>query len=475
MTEEPGTTSEPPEGGETPDDQGGLSRRKFIGSVAAAGIGGLTLAGVLAACGGSSTEETTAATTAAGATTEAATTSAAGQTTANNSKPFLIGSPYPISGTAAADGEQMKGGSGLAIQQINDRGGVAGRTIEQEIVDTDIFTPEGVTTALNKLVGMEPDAICIGYLIAWPPGYDIVPPYGCPYLNASTSEAQVETTRKDPEKYSMMFQIDPPEIYYGIGIVPFLNNLEASGAWKPSAKSIFILEGDSAYSQAISGAAKDAIDKDGTWELRRGRAGGHGNDRLGPADLEGRVGEPRCRHEHALGAGRARGIHEAVGAESDELARVPPVRRIGAAVRRNRGRGGERDDLGDGHRRVQRRARKAVSAAVPGQVGQARRLLELRLRVRRGLPAGSCVGCRRRLARLQRRIELPQEHVADARRQRGLLVLVGPRERRCGRIRTCRRTRRSARRTCSSSSRICRTRSSSRRRTSRRRSSPRPG
>ena len=55
MTEEPGTTSEPPEGGETPDDQGGLSRRKFIGSVAAAGIGGLTLAGVLAACGGSST------------------------------------------------------------------------------------------------------------------------------------------------------------------------------------------------------------------------------------------------------------------------------------------------------------------------------------------------------------------------------------------------------------------------------------
>ena len=80
MTEEPGTSAEPPESGETPDlDEGGFSRRKFIGSVAAAGIGGLTLAGVLAACGGSSTSSTEEATTAA-ATTEAASTTAAGQT-----------------------------------------------------------------------------------------------------------------------------------------------------------------------------------------------------------------------------------------------------------------------------------------------------------------------------------------------------------------------------------------------------------
>lgn len=246
-----------------PEETGRLSRKRFLGTVAGASVGTLALGGILAACSsGSSGGDTSAA-----ATTEAAQTTAPGQTAANNASPIVIGSPYPLTGTAATDGEQMKGGSGLAVQEINERGGVAGRTIEQTIVDTDIFTPEGVTAAFNQLVNDEVDAIAVGYIIATPPAYDITAPYGAPYLNASTSEAQVEITRSDPEKYAHIFQIDPSEKWYGVGIVPFLNALRDSGVWTPINNKIYILEGDSPYSQTISKEAQAAVDSDGSWQV----------------------------------------------------------------------------------------------------------------------------------------------------------------------------------------------------------------
>ena len=194
MTEEPGTSSEPtssepPETGDPPDlDEGGLSRRKFIGSVAAAGIGGLTLAGVLAACGGGSTDETTA--TTAAATTEASTTTPAGQTSANNGQPIVIGSAYPAV-NAPTDAEQMVGGSGLAIAEINAAGGVAGRPIEHEIVDMNSFDAASVTAGFNDIVSKEVDAIIFGYHNVFEPN-DIAAAYGAPFLNASTSITQVD-------------------------------------------------------------------------------------------------------------------------------------------------------------------------------------------------------------------------------------------------------------------------------------------
>lgn len=240
----------------------GVSRRKFLGTVASAGVGGLAMAGILTACGKSASGGGDT----GGGGTEAAPTTSAGQDAANNGKPIVIGSPYPLSGPAAADGEQMKGGSDLAIKEINDTGGIAGRTIEHTIVDTDIFTPEGVTAAFNQLLNDEVDALCIGYVISQQPTYELTAPYGCPYLNASTSEAQVDLTRADPEKYAYIFQIDPSEKWYGTGFPPFLDNLIASGSFAPPAKTIHILEGDSPYSQTISKNAQEKAAELG-WEI----------------------------------------------------------------------------------------------------------------------------------------------------------------------------------------------------------------
>ena len=254
MSEEtPVTTDETAENGR-------VSRRKFLGGVAGASVGGLALAGILAACG----ESEESASPSPGE--EPAPTTAPGQTAANTNEPIVLGSPYPLSGPAAADGAQMQGGRDLAIKEINDSGGVAGRSIEAVTIDTDIFTPEGVSAAFNQLVEDEVDAICVGYIIAQKPSYDITAPYGCPYLNASTTEAQVDITRSDPAKFGHIFQIDPSEIWYGTGFPVFLEALITDGSFTPREKTIHILEGDSPYSQSISQLAQEKAQELG-WEI----------------------------------------------------------------------------------------------------------------------------------------------------------------------------------------------------------------
>ena len=237
-----------------------VSRRKFLGGVAGAGIGGLALAGILAACG----QDDDGGEAAAPPGEEPAATTAAGQTAADTSQPILIGAAYPTV-NSPADAEQMERGSGLARQEINDAGGVGGRTIEQEIVDMNSFDGESLTSAFNDLISREPDAIILGYHNVAGTN-DVVAEYGAPFLNASTADWQVTEMRSDPEKYKNVFQVDPTEVPYGIGFPPFLESLITQGLFNPPSKSIYIIEGDIVYGQTIAAAAEEAAPAAG-WEI----------------------------------------------------------------------------------------------------------------------------------------------------------------------------------------------------------------
>jgi branched-chain amino acid transport system substrate-binding protein len=256
MNEEtPVTPDEPAEGGR-------VSRRKFLGGVAGAGLGGLAIAGILAACGGNDEEGAAPAPAPPGE--EPAPTTAPGQTAADTSQPIVIGSAYPVI-NAASDAEQMERGSGLAIEEVNNAGGVAGRTIEHEIVDMNSFDAESVSSGMNDLVSKEVDAVIFGYHNVFDPN-DILAAYGAPFLNASTSIDQVTRLKADPEKYKNIFQADPSEVPYGLGFPPFLEALVAQGLFSPPAKTIYIIEGDIPYGQQISKSCQEAAPELG-WEV----------------------------------------------------------------------------------------------------------------------------------------------------------------------------------------------------------------
>ncbi len=230
-----------------------IRRRTFLKGGAIAGAT-LMAGGVLAACGASDE---------GGSGGDGDSGSADGG--GGSKGDYIIGCLYPLTGANAADGEQMNNGSDLAVQEINAAGGVGGRMIKREVLDTDIGSPEQIQQNYQKLIDMGCDAVINGYLLAWDAAMDVAAQYGAPFLNASTSQAQVDMIASDP-KYNCVFHVDPPETWYGKGFPKFLNDLEATGEWKPRNKKIYIVEGNVPYSQVISKVTQEVAPEYG-WEI----------------------------------------------------------------------------------------------------------------------------------------------------------------------------------------------------------------
>ena len=97
---------------------------------------------------------------------------------------------------------------------------------------------------------------------------DIKANYGAPALDASTSIDQVkQITGLGQVREHLPDR--PARVVLGLGFPGFLNNVKKSGKWKPANNKIFIVEGDSVYSQTISKFAQQQAPKDG-WRRSAG-------------------------------------------------------------------------------------------------------------------------------------------------------------------------------------------------------------
>jgi branched-chain amino acid transport system substrate-binding protein len=157
-------------------------------------------------------------------------------------RPFVLGSAFPLTGPAGGDGAEMRDGSALAVAELNARGGVAGRAVEQVVVDVDIFSPAGVRGALGALVDAEVDAVTTGYVFAEQDACDLVADYGCPFLTAFTSEFQARLVREQRSRYENVFQACSTEAAYGPGFVRLLDDLAGAGAWTPPNRRLLFVE-----------------------------------------------------------------------------------------------------------------------------------------------------------------------------------------------------------------------------------------
>jgi branched-chain amino acid transport system substrate-binding protein len=233
-------------------DESAVSRRQFLVGAGSAGVAGLVVGGVAGGLIGHQTASSS--------------TSTSTSSGSSGGKPYLIGSPYPTTGPYAADGVEMTNGTQLAIDEINAAGGIGGRQIKRVIVDTQVNTPEGVTSAFNSLVDKKVDAIVGGYVQVDAPTYNIVPSYGAPYLHGNTLQEGVDKVVADPGKYYMFFNVDSTEVWYGKGFPKFVDTLIASGKWKPPSKTLTAIQGDIVYSQTIAAATSQAMQSAG-WTI----------------------------------------------------------------------------------------------------------------------------------------------------------------------------------------------------------------
>jgi len=257
-----------------------ISRRDLLKS-AAIGAGGF-VAGSISSCSfGGETAEPTAASSEAPA--EAAPPEAAAPTeapaeteeqaggaapAAQAGEPIRIVGVFPLSGAIAADGEEMRNGVIMAIDEINEMGGLLGRELEYiEIDDVNSQTDE-IATAFERAVEVEsPDVIFSGYHLATGPEFDIVANAGVLYYNVNTQKAWTDRYQSDPDKYWSIFQCDPNDEWYGGGFALWLQSLVDSGRFNPDlGLTTAILAGDDPYDSFIAQNFEEKAQELG-WEI----------------------------------------------------------------------------------------------------------------------------------------------------------------------------------------------------------------
>jgi len=181
-------------------------------------------------------------------------------------RPLIIGSAFPLHGPASRDGVEMLNGSSLAVKEINARGGIGGRRLEQVVSDTDIFTPELVRNGFQRLFEADVDAITAGYVFAEDAALELAAEYGTPYLHSTTSETQAQHVRNNPTKYSRVFQVSPTEIHYGRQFLRFLDDLLSSGQWQPENRRVCFIETNLPSGQMVNPITVRTAEELG-WEI----------------------------------------------------------------------------------------------------------------------------------------------------------------------------------------------------------------
>lgn len=160
---------------------------------------------------------------------------------------------FPLSGLVAADGIEMRNGVVMAIDEINEMGGILGRKLEYIEVDNGNSFPEDVTTSFRRAVDtLDPDVIFSGYHLGTGPEFDIVASAGRLYYNVNTQQRWVDLYRRNPQRYWGIFQCDPVDTWYGVGFARWLDRLVESGQYRPPAKTAAILRGDDPYGSWIA-------------------------------------------------------------------------------------------------------------------------------------------------------------------------------------------------------------------------------
>lgn len=177
-------------------------------------------------------------------------------------EPIKVGCNYPMTGPSAADGEEFISGMTLAVEEINEKGGLLGRPLEIEVADTGSFTPEEVATAARILIEAGVDFVCTGYSAA-PADYHAFGKYDVPYFQLDTNSSGIRAYQENRQQYWNVVEIDPTEVEYGPAAFKAFTQLISH---EYPNKKVAVLTEDWDYSASISNSFKAAATSAG-WEV----------------------------------------------------------------------------------------------------------------------------------------------------------------------------------------------------------------
>ena len=163
---------------------------------------------------------------------------------------ILVGVLLPVTGNNATDGKDMLNAMKMAVEKLNDDGGVSGKKLKLEVAD-DACDPQTATTAANKLVSKGVKAIVGGYCSgATLPATGVFDNAKIPMIVVAANSSELPT-----QGYEGLFMIN--------GLVPDQAQTGADYFKDKDAKKIAIIHDNSAYAKDLADFAKKSIEENG--------------------------------------------------------------------------------------------------------------------------------------------------------------------------------------------------------------------
>lgn len=175
-----------------------------------------------------------------------------------------IGLLAPLTGPAAADGQEFQRGAQLAIDEINAAGGFDGNTLELVVGDVKDQSAGNVTSAVERLLG-DPDVhfMTTGYASLTNFEIENMAEAEMPYILSATSQQTRDIIAPDPAKYFCCWSLTPSFDAYNTDVTYFVEKLAKDGKIQLPTKKVAIISSDNAYSKTISEGMKKTFKEQG--------------------------------------------------------------------------------------------------------------------------------------------------------------------------------------------------------------------
>lgn len=178
-----------------------------------------------------------------------------------------IGLLAPLTGPAAADGEEFARGVQWAIDEANAAGGVAGHTFELVVADVRDQSAANVASAAERLIGTPGMGVILtGYASLTMFEVELMAEAGMPYLAAGPSPSFAAITTQNIDDYWCCWSFTASFRGYETDVGPAVESLAERGLITLRDRTVAIISSDNAYSRTISEGMKTSFTEAG-WQI----------------------------------------------------------------------------------------------------------------------------------------------------------------------------------------------------------------
>lgn len=178
-----------------------------------------------------------------------------------------LGLLAPLTGPSAADGQLMEQGAQLAVDELNEKGGVAGREVQLRAVDVKDQSSDAVSSAVSSLIADdEVVAVLTGYASTTNFEIDLLAEAEMPYLLSGNSTQTADIITKDPDKYPGIWSVSPSYDGYNTDLPMRLKAFDADGTFPLRNRKAYVISSDNPYSNGIAEGLTANLKSDG-WEV----------------------------------------------------------------------------------------------------------------------------------------------------------------------------------------------------------------